>query len=90
MKYCPYCERMVNPTKKVAWLPLIVLCLITGFIWLFIYVPYYCFFKSKQCPICGSSKFFDTPEGNRSSFNNVIKDTSTKLIKKGIDKINKD
>lgn len=89
MKYCPYCERMVNPTKKVAWLPLLVLCLLTGCGWLLIYVPYYCFFKSKQCPICGSSKFWDSPNGNEPGLNKKLSNASIDIVKKGIDKINK-
>ena len=90
MKYCPYCNRMVKPTKKVAWLPFIVLCLITGFIWAFIYAVYYAFFKSKQCPICGAYKLWDSPEGNEPSLNKKITNASVDLVKKGINKINKD
>lgn len=89
MKYCPYCERMVNPTKKVAWLPLLVLCLLTGFTWLFIYIPYYCFFKSKQCPICGGTKMWDSSNGNEPSLNKKLGNASIDIVKKGIDKINK-
>ncbi len=53
MKYCKYCAQQVEPTKKINWLLLLVMCAITGGSWLFIYVLYYFLFKSKVCPICG-------------------------------------
>ncbi|MBM6760776.1 hypothetical protein [Megamonas hypermegale] len=54
MKYCPNCQQMVEPTKKVSWFPLILLSFITGGSWLIIYAIYYFIFKSSECPMCGA------------------------------------
>lgn len=88
MKYCPYCQQMVKPTKKINWIIFLILFLCFGIGVL--YLLYCLFLKSPQCPICGGSKFFDTPEGNKQTLNDVIRNSSVKLVKKGINKIKKD
>lgn len=52
MKNCTYCNRMVNPEKQVNWFWLFALTILTAGSWLFFYIPYYLFFKTKRCPIC--------------------------------------
>ncbi|MFH1065722.1 MAG: hypothetical protein V1734_04430 [Nanoarchaeota archaeon] len=52
-RYCPNCQQKVAPSKKINWLALIIMSIITGGVWLIIYVIYYILFKTKQCPICG-------------------------------------
>lgn len=56
MKYCPYCNRMVSPIKRTSWFLFIFLTFITSGAWIVIYAIYYFFFKSSECPICGSKE----------------------------------
>lgn len=56
MRKCCYCNRMVEPVKKINWFVLLLMTIITGGLWLFIYTPYYVF-KLKSCPICGGKKW---------------------------------
>ena len=53
MKWCKYCQRQVQPRKHINWFILILMCFLTGGLWLLIYVPYYLLFKGSSCPICG-------------------------------------
>ncbi len=53
MRYCPYCNKMVAERKHINWFILILATFFTSGIWLFLYIPYYFFFKSPCCPICG-------------------------------------
>lgn len=57
MKFCHYCQRQVQPRKHVNWFLFILLSVITGGAWLFIYAIYYFIFKSASCPICGGQDF---------------------------------
>jgi len=57
VKHCNYCDREVQPKKDVNWFLLILLSVITGGSWLFIYAIYYFAFKSPSCPICGGKNF---------------------------------
>ena len=57
IKHCIYCDRKVNPAKKINWFILILLLLITDFTYSFIYVPYYILVKRKHCPICNGTDF---------------------------------
>jgi hypothetical protein len=51
--YCNLCERPVVGIKKIGWLWLIVLGILTvGIFVVFFYLPYYLLVKEKQCPIC--------------------------------------
>lgn len=57
MKFCRNCQQMVEPRKHVNWFVLILLSVITGGAWLFIYAFYYFLFKSSSCPICGGQNW---------------------------------
>ncbi|XER13279.1 hypothetical protein SATMO3_35300 [Sporomusa aerivorans] len=59
MKFCICCKQIVYPTKKVNWILLMLLCLITSGGWVVIYIPYYFLFKGKKCPICNGNEFRD-------------------------------
>jgi len=63
MKYCPYCQRQVRPIsrrKGVNWLLVIALTLLSGGIFLVIYLAYKLLcgmFRSSEdcvCPICNA------------------------------------
>lgn len=56
MKKCIYCNRMVEPVKKVDLFPLLFMTFITCGGWLFIYLIHY-LVKDRACPICGGKDF---------------------------------
>ena len=56
MNYCPYCNQMVTGRKHINWFLLILATFFTSGFWLLIYIPYYIFFKSSSCPLCGCEK----------------------------------
>jgi RNA polymerase subunit RPABC4/transcription elongation factor Spt4 len=54
IKYCPLCDRVVEPTKKWSWGWFFLLFILGSLIW---YPIYYVFFARKKfCPICGTKK----------------------------------
>lgn len=59
VKYCPLCQRSVEPVKKFSW-PIFLLLWLTG-IGPLIYVVWYFLLASKKfCPICGTKNLQNT------------------------------
>lgn len=56
MKWCVYCEKMVYPQKQWSWAAFFLLTILAG-AGLWLYLPYYLFFKRAQCPSCGGKSF---------------------------------
>lgn len=65
IKYCPLCERKVEPVKKVNWIVFIILLLI-GVVPGIIYFVYYLLKPKTRCPVCGTKKLqtVDEAAGN--------------------------
>lgn len=57
VKWCPLCERKVEPTKKFNW-PLFIILLFLGGLGL-LYFIYYLFKPKNVCPICGTKRLMD-------------------------------
>lgn len=57
VKYCPLCQRNVEPIKKWSWAWFFLLFWIGSIIWYPIY--YVLFARRKFCPICGTKKLLD-------------------------------
>lgn len=54
-KYCPLCDRNVEPTKKFNW-PIFIIALIFCFFPGLLYFIYYLLKPKNVCPICGTKK----------------------------------
>ena len=62
MRYCPYCKRLVSPIRakpaQLSWIALIILTLVTGGVFLILYVPFRFLTsiigKPNRCPICNA------------------------------------
>jgi hypothetical protein len=68
VSHCEHCNQAVRPVKFVSW-PLIIGLVILGFFYIVIaivlavlYLGYYIFFKSEECPMCRGKEFIVTPE----------------------------
>ena len=85
MKYCPYCERMVKPKKKINWLVFLILFFVFGLG--ILYLLYCVLLKKPECPICGATQLWNSPEGNKKGLNDMARDAMKHAAKKGIDKI---
>ena len=58
IKYCPLCQRSVEPVKKWSWGWFIFLFWIGSIVW---YPLYYIIFAGKKfCPICGTKNLQNT------------------------------
>lgn len=55
IKYCPLCQRNVEPTKKLNW-PIFIILLIIGIVPGLLYFIYYLLKPKKVCPICGTKR----------------------------------
>lgn len=53
VKYCPLCDRKIEPTKKFNW-PVFIIALILGLIPGLLYFVYYLLKPKNACPICGT------------------------------------
>ncbi|MGD0154354.1 MAG: hypothetical protein ABSC17_11470 [Thermacetogeniaceae bacterium] len=54
MKYCPYCQRMVNPVGgKFHWVGFLVLLIVFFPLAILYAVAHAMFWNPKYCPICG-------------------------------------
>lgn len=51
-KFCPNCNRVVHPLKRVGWFWFIFLGILFFPVYLIVYAIYYAFFKPSVCPIC--------------------------------------
>jgi hypothetical protein len=68
LSHCEHCKQAVRPVKYVSW-PLIIGLVILGFFYLMfaivlavVYLSYYIFIKSAECPMCRGKDFTVTPE----------------------------
>lgn len=57
MRWCPYCKRMVKPTKYLNWGWFVFWLIIGVGIGGLFYLLWAAVFKRRQCPICRSSRF---------------------------------
>lgn len=58
VKYCPLCDRKVEPTKRFNW-PIFILLLVFGGVGAIIYFIYYLLKPKNRCPICGTKKLMN-------------------------------
>lgn len=58
MKYCPLCDRVVEPTKKFNW-PVFIILLILGAFPGILYFIYYLLKPKKICPICSTKRLLN-------------------------------
>lgn len=59
IKYCPLCERKVEPVKKFNW-PVFIILLILGFVPGLLYFFYYLIKPKNRCPVCGTKNLQST------------------------------
>jgi len=60
VKYCPLCQRAVEPVKKWSWGWFLLGVILFG-VGAIVYVLYYLMFAPKKyCPICGTKRLQDT------------------------------
>lgn len=52
VKFCPLCERKVEPVKKFSW-PIFLILFLTIGGWL-LYLLWFFIFAKRVCPICGT------------------------------------
>lgn len=55
VKYCPLCQRNVEPTKKFNW-PIFIILLIIAIVPGILYYIYYLLKPKNVCPICGTKR----------------------------------